>query len=86
MMVDKSVGERKIKLKDYIPLLKKTFSDESINDILKIFSENLPCSDCKKMLPLDQFAVSRVNIARMGRFTVCRPCHKENYKALKELI
>lgn len=86
MTDDELIGERKIKLKEYIPLLQKTFSDESTKVILKIFSQNLPCSHCKNLLNPEEFAISKINKARMGRFTVCRKCHKEHYDNLKGML
>ena len=85
-MDKKAAGERKITLKDYIPLLKKTFDETSVKNILKLFSETLPCSNCKQMLPLENFANSRVNKARMKKFTVCRICHRDNYNTLKGML
>lgn len=84
MMVDKVIGIRKITLNSYVPLLKKSFDEKTYNELIKIFTEYLPCSTCKQLLPTQNFAVSKVNVSRMGRFTVCRQCQSSNYKNFKE--
>ena len=85
-MSDRLIGERKITLKDYIPLLKKSFDEDSVENIIKIFTETLPCSECKQMLPLADFANSRLSKARMQKFPNCRKCHQKNYTSTKGML
>lgn len=78
--------DRKINIKSYYPLLKEKFKESTLLELIKCFNTYLPCSQCKELLPIDDFTTSTMNKNRLYRHTICRKCTKENYLDLKSKL
>ena len=82
---------RKIDLQEYEKpikslLRKKRASIAIYDEIISIIEEFLPCSCCNELLPKEEFSKSNAFKNRDYRYTICKPCVKENRRKARELI
>lgn len=61
-------------------LKKRKASSKLYDEILEIINGYLPCSECKELLPVDNFAMATANVNRNHRFTICKECCKKMRK------
>ncbi len=73
----------KIDLELYGPALRGKFPEKSadIDALLVWINGHLPCSECKAVLPKENFVKSVVFKNRDGRSTICKQCQKEYRKS-----
>lgn len=80
----KQIENRRVNLGEYMPMLERTLDEDSLNVLLHIFGDYLPCAECKKVMSVNDFAVSKANKARMHRYSVCKSCSREMYTNMRD--